>query len=125
MPAHACSGVTRLPQPRLDPKLPPARREHAYDPAIPSDGLTLDTDRGPVDLVAVLRALTGVPTALTVADARYAITLLPATHGTCVEIAAAGLGITPESVGRAVVRLHVRQRTNTPASTATRDRTRA
>lgn len=117
--AHACSGVTRLPQPRLDPRLGRGQRAGAYDPTVPSDGATLDTDRGPVDLVAVLRALSGQPVPLTVADARYAVSLLPVSHGTPIEKAARGLGIQPAAVQRAVIR-HWGARRNTD----TKDRTR-
>lgn len=42
-----------------------------YDPAICSDGLTLDTERGPVDLVAVQRALDGHQVELTEAEWTY------------------------------------------------------
>lgn len=42
-----------------------------YDPAVASDGLTLDTPRGPVDLVAVQRALDGHPVKLTEAEFTY------------------------------------------------------
>lgn len=42
-----------------------------YDPAVASDGLTLDTARGPVDLVAVQRALDGHPVELTEAEFTY------------------------------------------------------
>lgn len=125
MSAHACSGVTRLPQPRLDVRLGRGQRAGAYDPTVPSDGATLDTGRGPVDLVAVMRALTGEPVPLTRADAAYAVTLLPASHGTAVEVAAAGLGITPDAVQRAVIRHWATRRTTTAANaTDTKDRTR-
>jgi hypothetical protein len=110
----------------------PAQLERAYDPAVPSDGATLDTEHGPVDLVAVHRALAGQPVPLTKADAAYAISLLPASCGTAVEVAAVGLGIAPQSVGRAVVRLHVARRAANPSTdqaaasgTDTRERTRA
>lgn len=110
MSAHACSGVTRLPQPRLSTARNPTEREHAYDPAVPSDGLTLDTPRGPVDLVAVARALLGIPTPLTQADTAHIVSLLPATHGTAVDNAARGMQITSAAVQRSVVRLHAAQR---------------
>lgn len=43
-----------------------------YDPAIESDGLTLDTPLGPVDLVAVQRVLDGHPIdGLTEAEMTY------------------------------------------------------
>lgn len=115
MPAHTCTGVTRLPQPRTNPKRGRARNAGAYDPAVPSDGLTLDTGRGPVDLVAVWRALAGRPVPLTVADARYAVSLLPVSYGVPVEKAARGLGIAPEAVQRAVIRQRAARRgTDTP-----------
>ena len=48
-----------------------------YDPAIESDGLTLDTPLGPVDLVAVQRVLDGHPIAeLTRAEMDYLAHLL-------------------------------------------------
>jgi hypothetical protein len=40
----------------------------AYDILIPSDGLTVDTPLGPVDLVAVHRVVTGRPHPLTPAE---------------------------------------------------------
>lgn len=45
-----------------------------YDPAVESDGLTLDTDRGPVDLVAIRDAAAGRPVALTPAERYYLVT---------------------------------------------------
>lgn len=52
------------------------RPEHlisgAYDPAVTSDGLTIDTPAGPVDLVAIDRARHGLPVALTPADRAHA-----------------------------------------------------
>lgn len=106
----------RLPQTRYNPARSPAENHAAYDPAIPSDGATLDTEHGPVDLVAVLRALAGQPVPLTVADARYAVTLLTTSHGVPVENAARGLGIKPAAVQRAVIR-HWAARRGTTAST--------
>jgi hypothetical protein len=101
----------------------PAQLERAYDPAVPSDGATLDTPYGPVDLVAVTRALTGQAVPLTRADAAYAISLLPASCGTAVEVAAVGLGVSPDAVQRAVVRRRTRART-APADRPDTQRTR-
>jgi hypothetical protein len=101
----------RLPQPPLGPHTRAYQRDRAYDPAVPSDGATLDTDRGPVDLVAVTRALAGIPTDLTVSEAAYAISLLRASSGTAVEVAAVGLGVSPAAVQRAVVRRRTRAHT--------------
>jgi hypothetical protein len=46
----------------------PARGPAAYDPAIASDGLTVDTPLGPVDLVAIDQAVRGIDTPLTLAE---------------------------------------------------------
>ncbi|HVT68880.1 MAG TPA: hypothetical protein VHF26_14105 [Trebonia sp.] len=46
------------------------------DPDTPSDGLTLDTPHGPVDLIAVQRALAGRPVELTRAEHRYIAALI-------------------------------------------------
>jgi len=51
------------------------RRVLDYDPSIPSDGLTVDTELGPVDLVAVVRKLAGRPVELTWAERKYAAAL--------------------------------------------------
>lgn len=42
-----------------------------YDPEIPSTGMTLDTDLGPVDIVAIERVRHGHPTRLTPAEDRH------------------------------------------------------
>lgn len=46
------------------------------DRSVPSDGLTLDTPRGPVDLVAIERVWDGVPTDLTRAESIHLTGLL-------------------------------------------------
>lgn len=46
----------------------PRRTGALYDPAIPSDGLTVDTPLGPVDLVAVDRRLRGFDVELSLAE---------------------------------------------------------
>ena len=51
------------------------RRALDYDPQVPSDGLTVDTPQGPVDLVAVARKLDGRPVELTWAERKYAAAL--------------------------------------------------
>lgn len=48
----------------------------ALDDRVPSDGLTLDTPAGPVDLVAVDRALSGERIELTTAEHAYVHTLI-------------------------------------------------
>lgn len=104
----------RIPQKCLRPGRHSER--HAYDPAIESAGMTLDTDRGPVDLVAVDRALSGQPVAPTLADVAPVVSLLPTGYGPQVEDAAMGLGISTEAVQRAVTRRR--------ATEKKRDRTR-
>jgi hypothetical protein len=49
-----------------------------FDPSIESDGLTIDTAYGPVDLVAVQRALAGERLHLTRAEYRYIAALVAA-----------------------------------------------
>jgi hypothetical protein len=76
----------------------------AYDPAIESaGGLTIDTPLGPVDLVAVDRALSGRRVPLTPADRAYVLEHVP-TDYPALEAAAAALGITRAGVERAVTR---------------------
>ena len=47
------------------------RRADDFDPQVASDGLTVDTPQGPVDLVAVARKLAGRPVELTWAERKY------------------------------------------------------
>ena len=60
-----------------------------YDPAVESDGLTLDTALGPVDLVAIERALSGRPVDLTAAEVAYLFTRLAPTRAAAAPVAAA------------------------------------
>jgi hypothetical protein len=86
----------RLSQPRY------ARHfRDGYRPEIPSDGLTIDTPVGPVDLVAIERILTGCLTPVTNADISYVTALLPSGRNEYILPVAAGLGITPDAVQRA------------------------
>jgi hypothetical protein len=50
------------------PPTRPAARTASHDPAVASDGLTVDTALGPVDLVAVHRHLRGFDVTLTEAE---------------------------------------------------------
>jgi len=50
-------------------------RPDLFDASIASDGLTVDTPHGPVDLVAVARKLAGRPVELTWAERKYAAAL--------------------------------------------------
>lgn len=56
MPTTTRPRSTRPRTPRTPSRPPTGRR---YAPAVPSDGLTVDTELGFVDLVAVRRALAG------------------------------------------------------------------
>lgn len=64
---------------------------------VSSDGLTLDTDLGPVDLVAIDRVLHGRPVDLTAAEVAYLFTVLPATLPAARPVAAA-LDLSPYTV---------------------------
>lgn len=64
---------------------------------VASDGLTLDTDLGPVDLVAIERARTGWPVALTAAEVAYLFAELPATLPAARPVAVA-LDLSPYTV---------------------------
>jgi hypothetical protein len=75
-----------------------------YDPAVPSDGLTLDTDRGPVDLVAVWHVMNGVPVRLTDADEAYVVGLIAASPGMVVTPVARAMRKSNETLKRAVDR---------------------
>ena len=56
----------------------PATDTGAYDPAIASDGLTLDTEFGPVDRVVIERAWAGKdPGPISDAEFAYLLTTLP------------------------------------------------
>ena len=55
-------------------------RPSLYDAAVASDGLTLDTPLGPVDTVAIERALSGRPVDLTAAEVAYLFTRLAPTR---------------------------------------------
>jgi hypothetical protein len=68
-----------------------------YDPAVASAGLTLDTELGPVDTVAIERALSGRPVDLTAAEVAYLFTRLAPTR-TAARPVAAALDLSPETV---------------------------
>ncbi len=54
------------------------RRPDLFDASIASDGLTVDTEYGPVDLIAVQRALAGDRLYLTRAEHKYVAALVRA-----------------------------------------------
>jgi hypothetical protein len=80
------------------------RKPWGYQPEIESDGLTVDTPSGPVDLVAVERVQEGRLTPVTLADVRYAVGQLPDGTERHVLPLASGLGITNDAVKRAYER---------------------
>lgn len=73
-----------------------------YDPDVASDGLTIDTPTGPIDLVAIDRALAGRRVALTPTERHYAVTLARTTAA--LRALSVALGLHPETVERAVYR---------------------
>ena len=92
------------------------KRPSTYDPTVQSAGLTLDTARGPVDLVAVGRARCGLRTNLTPADRAYLISTLPARNRGAAELAAVGMGVQLSAVLRAMTRDHAASRTHALAA---------
>jgi hypothetical protein len=82
-----------LPTPVIALPASPARFEveDDDDPLIASDGLTIDTEFGFVDLVAVDRVLRGHPTALTRADLVYLLRKMPRSKVAAVLVAEAFL----------------------------------
>lgn len=78
-----------------------------YNPSQPSDGLTIDTPLGPVDLVAVGHVLAGRRVPLTPADRAYVLEQVPTDYPS-LTAAAAALGITRDSVERAATRARAR-----------------
>lgn len=86
------------------------RKPLAYDPTVLSEGFTIDTPRGPVDLVAVGRVRAGVRTNLTPAERAYLVNTLPAYNRGAVELAALGMGVQLSAVLRAMTRNHAAAR---------------
>ena len=85
---------THLPAPRRRPK----------DVAIESDGLTVDTDRGPADLVVVERLLSGQRVPATLADTLLAYRLAKGGKITAARPIAAALGVSASTVERGIER---------------------
>lgn len=79
-----------------------------FNPRVPSDGLTIDTDRGPVDLVALDRVRHGMRTRITRAES--AVINDEITYDLDAELLLAeGLGITHLSVRQRVARARKRR----------------
>lgn len=71
MPATTRPAARRPVSPSAAPTRPPSRPRSTgalFNPAVPSDGLTVDTALGPVDLVTVDRRLRGLDVELTRAE---------------------------------------------------------
>ena len=91
----------RLSQQHPKPGRPVGRFE--FDPAVPSLGLTVDSTRGPVDLVAVERVLAGIAAPLTRADLGYLYAHLDQASAP-LDVVAAALGVRLDSVKRELER---------------------
>jgi hypothetical protein len=83
--------------------------ERIYDPAIHSDGLTVDSGRGPVDLVVIERALRGLPVRPTGAETTHLAALVPLDDRTVAQRIADATGVTLEAVLRRATRARTRQ----------------
>ena len=94
----------RLSQTRPKPGRAAAGR-FEFDPAVPSLGLTVDSVRGPVDLVAVERVLAGIAAPLTKADLGYLYAHLDRASAP-LDVVAAALGVRLDSVKRELERHH-------------------
>jgi len=73
------------------------------DPSIRSDGMTIDTEFGPVDPVAVDRALRGYPVRLRPTDSRYLNLQLSGDWDEAARVADA-LGVSLTSILRRIYR---------------------
>lgn len=82
----------------------PAARRRPKDVAIPSDGLTIDTDRGPADLVVAWRLLAGQPTPATLADTLTAYQLAKGGTITAARPLARALGVDESTARRGIDR---------------------
>lgn len=76
----------------------------SYDRLIRSDGMTVDTVRGPADIVALDRVRAGFRTELTGADSVHLDTLLLDYDASAEQLLAEGLGVRVESVNRRISR---------------------
>lgn len=82
----------------------PAPKRRGADRAIPSDGLTVDTQHGPADLVAVQRLLAGQPVPATLADTTLAYRLAKGGTITAARPLAAALGVNESTARRGIDR---------------------
>jgi hypothetical protein len=84
-----------------------------YNRSIASDGLTVDTDRGPVDTVAVDRARRGIRTAITRAES--AVINAEITYELEAELLLAeGLGVAHHAVRQRIARARRQRATPEP-----------
>ena len=82
----------------------PAPKRRPADRAIPSDGLTIDTDRGPADLVVAHRILQGQPVEATLADTLAAYQLAAGGSVTAARPIARALGVDEKTARRGIDR---------------------
>ena len=80
-----------------------------YDRAVPSDGLTLDSARGPVDLVVIERALCGLPVRPNGAETSHLTALVPMNDHAAAQIIADATGVSLDAVLRRAARARTRQ----------------
>jgi hypothetical protein len=80
-----------------------------YKPDIRSDGLTVDTFRGPVDMVIIERALCGLPVRPNAAETTHLGTLVPLNDRSIAQRIADATGVTLEAVLRRALRARARQ----------------
>lgn len=81
----------------------------AYDRTVPSDGLTVDSGRGPVDLVVIERALCGLPVRPNAAETTHLAALVPMGDRTVAQLVADATGVTLAAVLRRAMRARARQ----------------
>ncbi len=82
-----------------------------YKADIESDGLTIDTRRGPVDMVVIERALRGLPVRPNAAETTHLGLLVPLHDHAVAQRIADATGVTVEAVLRRAMRARARQRT--------------
>lgn len=82
-----------------------------YRADVASDGLTVDTFRGPVDMVVIERALCGLPVRPNAAETTHLGSLVPLNDHSVAQRIADATGVTVEAVLRRAMRARARQRT--------------
>lgn len=80
-----------------------------YNPDVASDGLTVDTFRGPVDMVVIERALRGLPVRPNPAETTHLGTLVPMGDRTVAQQIADATGVTLAAVLQRASRARTRR----------------